>query len=209
MKNLENRQEKLQKISDELKAKALEPAQKEATQILADAKREANDIINEAKKQADQLLEKALKDIKQERSVFDSSISQASKQSIEALKLSIEDKFFSNELEKLVKEATSDKEVIAKLINAIVGAIEKQGLEADLSAVIPRAVSTDEVNALLGKHILSKLQNQTVEVGNIDGGVLVKLKGKHLTIDMSDKSLKELLANYVRKDFRKHLFGSI
>ena len=62
------------------------------------------------------------------------------------------------------------------------------------------------MNALLLENVRSKLKGQTVTVGSFVGGAQIKIEGKRMTIDITDKALSELLASYVRKDFRKILF---
>jgi V/A-type H+-transporting ATPase subunit E len=44
-------------------------------------------------------------------------------------------------------------------------------------------------------------------VGSFKGGAQLQWHDRKLTLDMSDDALKELLSTYVRKDFRKMLFG--
>ena len=52
-----------------------------------------------------------------------------------------------------------------------------------------------------------RLKGKPLEIGVFGGGAQVKLIGKNLTIDLSDQVIKELIANYIRKDFRKLIFG--
>ena len=101
----------------------------------------------------------------------------------------------------------ADPKIIAELINGIVKAIEQEGLTTDLSAVIARSVSIDDVNALLLENVRKRLKGAPLEVGSFAGGAQVKLLGKKMTIDLTDQSVRELLANYIRKDFRKFIFS--
>ena len=50
------------------------------------------------------------------------------------------------------------------------------------------------------------LKSSSIEVSDIKGGVKVSLKGKHMSLDISDSALRELVASFVRKDFRKIFF---
>ena len=74
--------------------------------------------------------------------------------------------------------------------------------------MIPQKVSAQEVNALLLTHVAQKLKDHPIEVGNFSGGVQVKLVGKKMTLDLTDQALKELLANFARKDFRQTIFSN-
>lgn len=207
MKSLEKGQDKIQKICEKLRHETIEPAKQDAKNIIAEAKKNAEDIIAEAERQAEQLIKQARGQIEQERNVFHSSLQQAAKQGLEALRQDIEQKFFNEELQSVLDKELANPKLIADLINGLVTAVEKEGLSTDLSVVIPRHVSADEVSLLLLDSVRKKLKNKPIEIGHFAGGVQVKLHGKKMTVDFTDQALKELLANYVRKDYRQMIFS--
>lgn len=207
MKTLEKGPDKIKKICAILHSEAIEPAQKEAEDIIQEAKKQAEKIVQQARKEAEKHLIDAKEQVKQENNVFQASLLQGSKQALEALRQYIEDKFFNEKLTSLIDKNAADPNLIANLINAIVKALEKDGLGANLTALVPQIVSPKQLNGLLLQDVLKSLKEQSVSVGNFGGGVQVKLNNKQLTIDISDSALKELLATYVtRKDFRKMIF---
>jgi len=208
MKTLDRGQDKIQKISDELRRETLEPAKKDAERIIAEAKTRAEQIVSESEKQAKKIIEAARATIEQERNVFQSSLVQASKQSVEALRQSIENKLFNQELDKALHKYTIDPNVIGNLINAMVQAIQKNGISADFSAIIPAQVSDKQINALLVEQVLKDLKEKSVVIGDFSGGVQIKLYDKNLTIDMSEQALKDLIARHIRKGFRDLIFQS-
>jgi len=208
MKSLEKGEEKIQKICDVLRRETLEPAQLEAEGVIEQAKEKAAGIVREAEQNAEKIVEDARKSIEQERNVFHSSLEQAATQSLESLRQSIEHKLFNSEIESEIKQKSSDPNVIARLIDSIIKAIDEEGVSVDLSAVIPQVVSADEVNRLLGEKVLKRLKEQSVVVGHFDGGAQIKIHDKKMTIDITDSAIKELLSSYVRKDFRELLFGA-
>jgi len=59
MKTLEKGQDKIQKISDQLRREILEPAQEEAKKIIEEAKRKASHLNMEAEKQAEEIVHAA------------------------------------------------------------------------------------------------------------------------------------------------------
>jgi len=207
MEKFEKGTDKIQKICDTLRKETLEPAKQEAQNIIADAHAKAAKIVKEAEQETKILHEQARKSIEQERNVFQSSLEQAARQGLEALRQSIEHKLFNEELEKVIEKHTADPTVIAQVINAIVEALQKDGLSADLSAFIPKHVSSEKVNALLLQNVMSKLREKGVALGDFAGGAEIKVHGKRLTIDITDKTLQEILAAYARKDFRQLIFG--
>ena len=208
MRSLEKGQDKIQKICDKLRRETIEPAEEEANRILEEARKKAETILAEAERHVEQLLKQARGQIEQERNVFHSALQQASKQTVEALRQEIEHKLFNEELQNVLEKQLADPKIVAELVNGIVKAIEKEGLTTDLAAIVPRLISLDDVNALLIENVRKRLKGKPLQIGNFAGGAQVKLLGKKMTIDLSDQAIKELLANYMRKDFRKLIFSS-
>lgn len=207
MKGIETGKDKVRKISDALRKETLEPAMRQRDEIIERAHGEAARIIEEARLNADKMMQDAENQIARERNIFNSSIVQASKQAIQILKQNIEDKLFNKELGRLLSEHMKGPKVLADLITAVVKAIEKEGLDADLSVFIPASVPAREVNVLLAKEILEKLKEKSVLLTPIGGGIEVKMRKENITLDLSDTAIKELVSGYIRKDFRDLFLG--
>lgn len=207
MKTLDNGPDKIQKIGEKLRFDVIEPAKAEAQQIIEAAHRKASEIVAQAEKQAKEVKAFAHSQIEQEKNIFQSSMLQASKQSLGALRQAIEDRLFNDQLTAVLKGQMADPQIIADLINAIVKAIEKEGLGADLSAVIPQAIPAQDVSKLLLQEVLKKLKGQTLTLGAFAGGAQIKIEDKQIRVDLSDQAIKELLSSYVRKDFRQLIFA--
>lgn len=208
-KTLENGQDKIQQICNALKQETLDPAKKEAEAIIADAHAQAETIIKEAHARSEEMYQEGLKRLEKEKSVFDSALVQGAKQAVETLRQDVETQLFNHELSQLVEKETKDPKVIAKLIDAMVKAIDKEGVEAKLEAVIPQTLNPKEVNALLADNILKSLEGKSVAVGSIEGGAQIKVAGKQMTVVLTDAVVKQLLSRFLRKDFRKILFANV
>lgn len=208
MKTLDNSQDKIEKICESIRKETLAPAQQEATRIIQEAKAQAEQILHDARQEHKNILANSAKEIEQERNVFNSSLLQAAKQSIETLRQEIQQNLFNNELEHLLEKELKDPKIIASLIGAIVKAIEKEGLDADLQAVVSQSTTPRAVNELIAKDVLNRLKGQSVIVGSFKGGAQVKVVDRKMTVDMTDSALKELIASFVRKDFRKLIFNA-
>jgi V/A-type H+-transporting ATPase subunit E len=208
MEDLQTGKDKIKQICDLLKHETLEPAKAEAHRIIELAQEDAQKILAEAKKQAEELVKIGKAEVEREKNVFLSSLNQAAKQSVDALKMEIEHKLFSEELQQVMDKASSDPQVVAKLINGLVEAIERDGVSADFSAIIPSKVSVNDLNQYLLDGVKKKLQNE-ISLGEISGGIKLQLKDKKMTIDASSKAVTELLEKYLRKDYRKWLFGGV
>lgn len=206
MENLETGKDKIKKLCEILKNETLKPAQEEAQQILEIAQQEAHQIIRDAERKASDVRSLASAEIQKEKELFETSLKQACKQGVAALRQEIENKLFNESLTSWVESQTKDPDVAKKLITSLVSAIEKEGISADFSAIIPKEVPKEKVNTLLAKEILDKLKEHSVTAGSFIGGVQIKLHDRKMTLDLSDEAIKELLGLYIRKDFRRLLF---
>lgn len=208
MKGTESGKDKVKKICDILRRDTLEPAQQEAEAVVQSAHDSAAKIVAEAHREAERIREEARQDIQRQKNVFHSSLNQACKQALESLKQMIEGRLLNKELGALIGKKTQDPKVLANLIEAVVKAIQEKGIEADLSAYVPAKVPARDVNHLLAEEVLHQLKEKSVLIGTMGGGIEVKLHGENITLDLSDATLKELVANYIRKDFRELIFGA-
>lgn len=206
MKVLEKSKDKIQEICNTLRQETLQPAKKEAEKILEEAKREAQEIIEEARKDAQDLVAETKEQNHKDKLVFEASLKEAAKLSVETLKQEIEQRLFHQTLADLVETKTKEPKAIESLIAALVQAIHKEGLSADFSALIPRDVDPEAINALLKKSILKQLREEGVVVDHFKGGAKIKMHDKKITIDISDEAITALLETHLRKDFRKWLF---
>ena len=207
MKGLETGKDKIQKICDALRKETLEPAKQEAREIVENAHLQAAEIIDSSQKKAQTLLKKAEQEIEEKRKVFQSSLNLACRQGIEQLKQKIEEELFNKELAQLVSKEMSNPKVIADLLSAFMRTMEEKGIEEDFVAVIPKEISPRSINELIAARILERLKTKSVTVGNFGGGIQVQLKGRQITIDISDAVVRELIAQYIRRDFRDLVFN--
>lgn len=207
MKGTESGKDKVKKICDVLRRETLEPAKEEAGEIVAAATRRADELIAEARKKIEQMQIEAQLEIDRQKKIFESSVQQGCKQALEVLHQRIEESFFNKGLSSLLSRHMQEPRVLVDLIEAVVHALEKEGMDAKFSVYIPAAVSARSVNILLAQELLQKLAEKSVLSGVFDGGVQVHLRERNLILDISSDALKELVSHYVRKDFRMVLFG--
>ena len=208
MKGLESGKDKIKKICDVLRRETLEPAEREASDLLDQAQRQASEILANAHAQAKKMVDDAFLENEKQKVIFQASLAQACRQTIDSLKEKIEKKLFEPSLAHLVSKPLQDPKVVAQMINAVVHAIEKEGLKSDLSAVVAASVPAKTVNELLASEVLQRLREKGVLLSSMGGGVEVKLIQDNITLDLSDATLCELLANHIRKDFRDYIFNS-
>ena len=209
MKSIDSGKEKVKKICEILRKETLEPAKQEGDAIIAKAESEAKKIIEDAKDEVSKMMAEAKRKIEEEKNVFQSSIHLALKKALDTLKERVEKNLFHPELKRLIRETVKNPRVVADMIAAMVSAVEREGIGSDLKGIVSRALGVDAVNRELTKTILEKLKSNSVEVGDIEGGAQLKIVNDNLTIDFSDKALKNFLANFMKEDFRSLIFAAI
>ncbi|MBI3508764.1 MAG: V-type ATP synthase subunit E [Chlamydiia bacterium] len=207
MKNLDSGKDKIQKICDALRKETLEPAKQEAREIVENAHLQAAEILKEAQNKAQKIVAEANKEIEEKKRVCQSSLQLSCRQAVEQLKQKIEQQLFNKQLAEFVAKEMSDPKLIAHLINSLVRSIEQQGWGEEFNAVIPKDISAHTINALLVSQILHKLEKESVTIGDFAGGVQIRLKDKQMTIDVSDAVIKDLIAQFIRRDFRNLVFN--
>ncbi len=208
MPDLENADTRIQVICDKIRSETLDPAKEQAQEIIEQAKREAERILHHAHTDAERMVKETRKSLEEEKQIFQSSLEQASKQSIELLKQKVEQTFFNPNLEKWIKEQLGNASTYSTLIEALVKAIQKEGIKSELSVEIPKAFTANHINAELSQDVLKQLKNKSVTLSDLPGGVQVKILDKNMVLDISSKALEEIVASFIHKDFRKVFFGS-
>ncbi|MBS0627836.1 MAG: V-type ATP synthase subunit E [Verrucomicrobia bacterium] len=207
MKEIDTGREKVKKICDVLRRETIEPAKQEADEIIRQAKLQAAEIIKSAKEESEKIKSDTLKEMEKQKIVFLSSLQQAGKQSVEALKNEIESKLFDPALSKLLNSSLTEKKVVVDLIQAVISALKKDGVDADLDISIPPVISIKDVNDALIGLVGENVKSYKISLGSMQGGIAVKLVKENITIDITDQALEEWVSKYVRQDFRKILFG--
>ncbi|MDF2577245.1 MAG: atpE-A [Chlamydiales bacterium] len=199
--------DKVQQICDQLRQEALEPARREAEEIVKQAQSQAQQIVQQAEADAEKL-KKATKDaLDKDKQIFETSLAQSYKKTLDMIKQAIEKELFNPNLSQLIKEQSANPQIISKLITAIVEAIQKGGIRADMSAYISKNISAEEINKLLVPQILNALREKSVAVGSFQGGAQVRWHDKNLTLDISDEVITSILSEYIAPSFRNIIFN--
>ena len=203
---LEHSNTRIQLICDKIRTETLEPAKDQAQTIVEQAKKEAEAIRERAKLEAEKIHAETKKQQEKEKQIFQSSLEQAAKQTIELLKQKIEKSLFNPQIHEWVVAELGGEKSHVRLIEVIVEAIQKEGVHTNLGVRIPQHFSVDAINAQLTQKILEHLKNHTVELTDIAAGVQVHMANKHLTIDISHKTIEEIITSFIHKGFRKVFF---
>lgn len=207
METLEEKsKDKLQKICDVLRQKTIEPAKNEANELIEQAKKKAAQIIHDAEEKSKQVLAHAEQEVGKQKSIYENSLKQAGKQALELLRQNVEQELFRKNLGQIIQKNSNNSEIVAEIIRSLLKAVETHGAGSDLSAFVSSSVDAQALCNLLGQELCSKLKDQNVQLGDIKGGAQLKLNQDNIVLDLSDEAIRELLAKFIRKDFRTFLF---
>ena len=99
------------------------------------------------------------------------------------------------------------RRVLGWVIEVVIEAIAKEGLSKDISIYVAKKVDKREVSKMLVNKSIEKLREKELVLGDFEGGIKVKLRDKEITIDISDQAIKEMVARFVREDFRRLVLG--
>ena len=199
-------QDKLKQICDTLREETLKPAEEEAGSIVHNAREQAKRIVEEAKEEAQRIIRSAEEAADQTLKKGEAALIQAGKRSLENLKQAVETKIFKESLREWLDGVAADPQVSAKLVQALVQAVETQGISGNLSACIGKHVSARAVNEGLGEEITSKLKEKSVSIGKFSGGAQLKVDERNWVLDISSEALLDLLTRFLQKDFREMIF---
>lgn len=194
--------DKVEKICEAITKETLEPAKKQAKEVVEKAKQEALNIVEDAKKQAQATFEEAKQKMQQERSAQETSLKLAVNKSIDKLKYAVEQELFSKAVDSAVTGPLKDSKLVAKIIESMVEAIKSEGIDSDLQLVLSDSGLKSDLSKLVKAEVWKRLEKSGVALGNIKGGVQVKIVDKDLTLDMSQEAIAGLLASFVRDEVR-------
>jgi len=206
MKLIDSSDQKVKKICDVLVRETLEPAKKQAEDIIEEAKANAEKTLQAARQKAKQLIDKATHDIEEKQRVFDSSLKVSSQKALTAHRDQIEKQLFSEELDTKIAKYLGEKEVVAKLIDALITSLNKEGLKTDLDVIISDKFKPEEISAALLDDSRAQIGEKGIAIASMDG-VIVKSNEKSFSIDVTDDSVKHLMARYSQESLRKILFN--
>jgi V/A-type H+-transporting ATPase subunit E len=203
---LETADNKVKEICEMLRKETLEPAQNQAKKIIEDAEKEAEELIQKAREEIQHMREKNKLELEKELKVHEGSIQLAIRQGLSVLRQQIE-KMFSSQLDLEIERDMGKEDAVALAISVIFGLIEKEGLGVNLSVMIPKHVDVSSICGKLRHDFAEKVKKTAIQIDDIKGGALVKLKDKKMSIELTDAAIKELLASFVIPELREKIFS--
>lgn len=198
---------KLQEITDQLYLQGLSKGKEEGERFLAEAKEKAATTVENAKAEAEEILAQAKKEAEEIKSKTVSDLKTASEQSLQATKKTLENLIVSEISSSKIDSVLSDTGFVKEIIKAVAEKFSTSE-SCDISLVLPESLKAelepwikDELSKVLSKGINAGFSN------NISGGFSIGPRDNSWFISLTDKTLKELISEYLRPVTRKLLFG--
>lgn len=204
---MDSAQDTVQQLCELLQSQALEPAQKQAQEIVEQAKSKALQILEQAQQQALATIQQAKAQIEQEQQIANASLKQAAKQVVQHLRQELEQTLFSDKIKEMSQEALSETKNLSQIISAYIQAIHDRGISADFSAQVCKNSNLEKLSEEVGQSAIAKLKEGHLLPVLPQNGVKIQLHDAKITIDASSNALEELLSQFLRKNLRERFFN--
>ena len=199
--------ERLAAICQIIRNETLDPARREAEQILLEAQNEAERIKETAKQESEKLLQATRKKAEEEKNSLDAALKQASKQALDVLRQQIEKALLSPQLTALLEREFTDEEKTAHILDLIIENLRQEGVDSDLSVWLGDKLSKETVVKHLAKSSLEAISEQGIQIGPESYGLMLKIIDKHISLEITPRSVQDMVGTFLRAEFRKILFS--
>ena len=195
----------VQELITRLKGDGVKAGHDEAQRMIKEAQEKAVNIIDQARTEAKELLESTRTEIKVEKNAAKESL----KVAIRDTELMLESKLkagFADHIKHLVSSELENKEFLKQLVLKIAGSScasipEEKGLDLLVAKEKLDPLVLEISGAVLRKGIEIKASDTD------NAGILIRMKGEDVEIDLSDNAITELLLKYLLPRYRAILRG--
>ena len=207
MKLMETGNEKVKKICEVLRRDTLEPAREQAEEMISAARKEAERILKTAHDKASNIVHEAEDKMRKQEEVFKASLNLSFKQSVAKLKNEVQKNLFLPALKQSLEHAMSQEAFLEKLFSALMEGIKHSGLNADISLILPKTISKEELSKFIVRCGFEAHENKVAAVGPFKGGFQVKFEKEHMTVDLTEETVMQMILDYTSENFRKLVFN--
>lgn len=187
--------EELQGLLDRIQKENIEKIETEKKRLLEEAKKEADSIVVAAKAQADEIVKKAKTEAEAEIRRAESTIKQASRDILIALKAELLER-----LRRIVKDnagTAMTPALMAELIKKMC-AQYAAGKEGGLEILLPQSDLDAAGKSLIAALVADlKLRPELSLGSDISAGFKIGFKGEDVFFDFSDDAIADLICEYV------------
>ncbi len=195
----------VQELITRLKGDGVRAGQDEAQRMIKDAQEKAVNIIAQAHTEAEELLRSTRVEVEAEKSAANESL----KTAIRDTELMLESRLkasFSDHVKHLVSSELKDKKFLKELVLKIAGS-SCSGIpdEKELELLVAKEQLDPLVLGISGTVLRKGIEIKPS--GTDNAGILIRMKGEDIEIDLSDNALSEILLKYLLPRYRAILRG--
>ncbi|MCD8185867.1 MAG: hypothetical protein LUD68_05240 [Rikenellaceae bacterium] len=202
-------QDKLQQLTQKLYEEGLSKGRSDADELVSKAREEARNIVNEARLKAESILHDAQRSAEELRKNTETEVTLASRQTIAALKESIQHLLAVRDLSPAIKKAVNDSSFLQEMILTV--AKNWNGTEqtrTDLDVMLPESTQKAVVEAIQAGLIQSLGAGIEVKPNaQVKSGFKVAPKDGGYYISFTDEDFDALFREYLRPKVAKLLYG--
>lgn len=195
----------VQKLITRLKDDGVKAGQDEAQRMIKDAKEMAVNIVAQARSEADELLESTRSQIEVDKNAAKESL----KVAIRDTELMLESRLkarFADHVKHLISSELEDKEFLKQLILKVAGSsCSNIPEDKELDLVVAKEKLDPFVLELSGTVLRKGIEIKATE--NDKTGILIRMKGEDVEIDLSHNAISEILLKYLLPRYRAILTG--
>lgn len=204
----------VQELIDKLKNQGVSEGQKQAEQILKEAHNKASQILTQARAEADKLLSETRHTLEVERKSSHEAIKTAFRDTEIALRSKVREAF-STHLRRLVSLELEDKDFIKQLVLAIASVKNPEIAEVSpVEILLPSKIFESNDGKKRMQHLVLGITDGMLREGielksstDVKGGIKVRLTGKDIELDLTDKAFTDLLLKYLLPRYREIVSG--
>jgi len=200
----------VQELLERIRSEGIDSAKQQADEIIAKAQSEASEIVNRAKKEAEEAQEEAARRVASMEAASRESLLQASRDTMIALKQSIQ-RFLDSAISVDVDKAFDEK-MAAQIIPEILKALAVSQ-SSDAEVLLPPAF-IQKIDSSLSARLAKELSKDVTfkPYPSIDAGFRVAQSGSAAQYDFSAESLAQILSarvNNLLSEYLKEASGSL
>lgn len=213
-------------LIERLKEQGITAGQEKAESIVLDAQKRSEWIINEATLEAQSLINKAKAEAEAIKIAGEDALKLAGRDAFHKLRDTLSGRF-RREVKRVVGKKMAEKKFLEKLILTLAGQVrDKTGLDhaKHIAIQLPEDMAgSDELHRNMDElqdgalsHFVGSLAADLLRAGvkfevsgELDSGLLLKLKDDNIVIDFTDEAVAALLLEHLQPRFRALLEGII
>jgi V/A-type H+-transporting ATPase subunit E len=212
----------VQELISQIRDEGVKAAQTEADRLLKEAKEQAAVIHEKAKTMAEETKSKARQEIEDERTATLEALNLAARDTIVRLGEEVRTVFESH-VKRLISQELQDEKILREVILTVAGKACKR-LEKNEAVEIllsPESFDHESIDTHKGskgeerlKHFILKITGDMLREGieikpSVERfkGIRIRLKGEDLEMDLTDKSIAELLMGHLIPRYRRIIRG--